>query len=621
VPESNGLSDRGNAVTKQREFRHLVVFGSLPFFTAALLLTGCGDQSRSAVPAQDAPSSGSVQQALADEALLNAGGPGDQLASDVNGVLSSLSLDVQQLIPLSAAPVPRPPRTDIKNQAAAVRLGKALFWDIQLGGDGQTACASCHFKGGVDNRLLNSINPGPNGRWDAVSGPGQLFSFQHLDDTDPTDASPPTEDDILGSQGVPRMVFKSLNPDPLVAADICVADSSGLFAVHRQVTGRNAPSTVAAVFNRQQFWDGRANDKFNGLNPFGNTGNAAPPKAVTSLAPLPIAGPEAFRPDGNLAYIDTGVTEDLVPSSSLASQAVGPVNNDVEMSCAGRKMNGRNGLAAKMLERRPLRLQSIDSTDSVLGALADPLGGLRVTYRQLVKAAFNDALLLRSQDRFTSVLGQAIQAYETTLIPSQTKFDSYLAGDITALSDQQKAGLAVFQGRGNCMSCHAGTELTDASARYFAQHGPLNSDGGDQGFHNIGVRPTENDLGRAGVGPAGVSFSESGSKFDRGAFKTPSLRNLKLSAPYFHNGGAASVHDVIDFYERHGTFDNPEKSAQMSRIELLSDDHAALEDFLLNGLLDCRVAVNSAPFDHPSLPVPNGSSLGAVGAAGQGSCP
>lgn len=529
--------------------------------------------------------------------------------------LKTLSLDGGLLVPLWAVPVPRPLRSDIVDQAAAVRLGKALFWDIQLGSDGQTACASCHFSAGADNRMTNTVNLGKNLLWEAVSGPGQLFAFHtSSDSTDPEDHASPEGDDILGSQGVARMLFKSISKDRNVAVDVCEPDPSTPFTTFRQVTGRNAPSTIAAVFNRQQFWDGRANDKFNGFNPFGNTLNAREPTRVKKDA-------RKYREDGDISNIDRGTVENLMPNSSLASQAVGPVNNDVEMACAGRKMNGANGLAAKMLDRKPLRLQQVSPQDSVLGALTDPAGGLKVTYRQLIRAAFKDKEGLRSQDRFTNILGQAIQAYESTLIPDQTPFDRFLAGQPDALTERQQQGFQVFSGSGGCMNCHAGTELTDASPRFFALNGPLNSDGGDQGFHNIGVRPTTEDLGRAGLGPGGVSFSQSGSSSDRGAFKTPSLRNLKLTAPYMHNGSKATIHDVVDFYERQGDFDNPEKSPMMSRIELHSEDHPALEDFLLNGLLDCRVSISAAPFDHPALVIPNGLDLPAVGADGQGSCP
>ena len=64
------------------------------------------------------------------------------------------------LAPLSSVAVPQLGGGDIVDAAAAVRLGKALFWDVQTGGDGQVACASCHFHGGADSRLLNVLNPG-----------------------------------------------------------------------------------------------------------------------------------------------------------------------------------------------------------------------------------------------------------------------------------------------------------------------------------------------------------------------------------------------------------------------------------------------------------------------------
>ncbi len=113
----------------------------------------------------------------------------------------------------------------------------------------------------------------------------------------------------------------------------------------------------------------------------------------------------------------------------------------------------------------------------------------------------------------------------------------------------------------------------------------------------------------------------SGASADRGAFKTPGLRNVGLTAPYFHNGGKATLADVVDFYDRGGDFPNPEKAKRLEVLGLSSGDKAALLDFLQNGLTDCRTASEAAPFDHPSLPLPNGTGLAAIGAAGTGPCP
>src|SRR5262249_54450236 len=215
---------------------------------------------------------------------------------------------------------------------------------------------------------------------------------------------------------------------------------------------------------------------------------------------------------------------------------------------------------------------------------------------------------------------QAIQAYESTLIPDQTPMDHYLAGNKNALTSSQQLGLNLLSGKGKCTTCHAGAELTDASLTFAAQKGLINEDGGDQGFHNNGVRPTAEDLGRAGTGPNNVSFSQSGSPKDHGAFKTPGLRNVKLTAPYFHNGGKATLEDVVDFYSRGGDFANPEKAKRIQPRNFSAGEKTALVDFLTNGLTDCRTEKEAAPFGHPAPPLPNGTGRPAVGAAGTGAC-
>jgi cytochrome c peroxidase len=284
-------------------------------------------------------------------------------------------------------------------------------------------------------------------------------------------------------------------------------------------------------------------------------------------------------------------------------------------------------LATKLLARPALKLQMVDPTDSVLGALsASPNPGLvcsghPCSYQELIDAAFSATLASLSQAQFSRIWGQAIQAYEATLIPSDTPLDRYLAGNSSAMTSSQQRGFDRFKGKGNCTKCHAGSELSDATVGFAAAQGLINEDGGDQGFHNLGVRPTAEDLGRAGLGPKGVSFSVSGSNFDHGAFKTAALRNVKLTAPYFHNGGKATLTDVVNFYNQGGDFANPEKANRIKPLSFDAQDIAAVVDFLTNALTDCRTEKERAPFDHPSLVVPNGTSLPAVGAAGTGACP
>src|SRR5215813_9221222 len=503
-----------------------------------------------------------IAAGLADASLAVAGGnSGSGSSGKGGGTASTLS---------------PPPRTggSIVNNDAAIRLGKALFWDEQSGGDGRIACATCHFHAGADNRVVNTLHPGPDGIFDSggVRGPGQRFTPANI-----------VNDDRVGSQGIASSKFVEIRPGN--AVDNCMAVDDPIFHDNRRTTGRNTPPMINAVFNRQNFWDGRANDNFNGNDPFGNTAN-------------------------QLGHIGKTVT-----NSSLASQAVGPPNNPVEMSCDGRVFNGPGSLGAKMLSLTPLGRQQVSRQDSALGGLSNwPGNGLTKSYSELITDAYGatwGTTAAVQAANFSRIWGEAVQAYVSTLISDQAPFDRYMEGDRSALTSNQQRGLDRFNGKGQCAKCHAGRELTDASISFYNENGPINEDGGDQGFHNTGVRPAKEDAGRAGLGPNGASFSESGSEVDNGAFKTPSLHNVGLRAPHFHNGGKKDLEAVVDFYDRGGDF--PHASKRVKPMGFSSEDKAALVDFLQNGLTDCRVAREEAPFDHPSIDPPNGVFIPATG--------
>src|SRR5437867_12612652 len=105
--------------------------------------------------------------------------------------------------------------TGIINNAAAIRLGKALFWDMQAGGDGQIACATCHFHAGADNRTFNTLHPGPDGIFASggVTAAGQNFTPSNI-----------VNDDRVGSQGIVGSILVSIDPISTNAADICTPD-------------------------------------------------------------------------------------------------------------------------------------------------------------------------------------------------------------------------------------------------------------------------------------------------------------------------------------------------------------------------------------------------------------
>ena len=577
-------------------------------------------------------------------------------------------------VSLNQVPVPEPVNLGkfVVNKNAAITLGKALFWDMQLGSDGLTACATCHFHAGTDSRTRNTLHAGVDGKFDnGNSRPNAdltLADFPLVRFVNPVDRTTArTErDDRIGAQGVNKTQFLSIVQGQDKDAGRIVRDT----AFHnngrnvRQSTGRNAPTMINAVFNFANFLDGRANHYFNGVNPFG----------------IMDAGARVYRNDGT-ALVPISLVNDLtnnpwaLDNASLASQAVGPPLNSVEMSWGGRSWPE---VGRKMLALKPLAKQAVHLNDSILATLRDPSGkGLTTTYGALIQAAFAPEFwnspaqvngFSHMEQNFSLFFGLAIQLYEATLIADQTPFDRFLQGDPAALSASALLGFGIFQSGGaGCFNCHIGAELTGASvslARNGAEAGLIelmaagnNALGNyDIGYYNVGNTRTTDDIGRGGNGPftmangqpmplsfVGQHFAGAANlgftpiaqpgcidnflanppticpptadaitrQVVNGAFKTPGLRNVELTGPYFHNGGMVTLMQVVDFYTRGGNFhteniDNLDPF--INTIGQLQADEAsqiALVDFLLS-LTDERVRWEQAPFDHPQLLIPNG---------------
>ena len=90
-----------------------------------------------------------------------------------------------------------------------------------------------------------------------------------------------------------------------------------------------------------------------------------------------------------------------------------------------------------------------------------------------------------------------------------------------------------------------------------------------------------------------------------GATKTPGLRNIELTAPFFANGGQATLMQLVEFYTRGGDFPSADVDPNLTRAGFSDTEKAAVVAFL-KALTDERVRSQSAPFDHPSLVLPNG---------------
>jgi cytochrome c peroxidase len=567
---------------------------------------------------------------------------------------------------LNQVQVPLPADLDvyIKDRAAAIRLGKALFWDMQVGSD-KMACASCHYNAGADSRSVNQLNPGPDGRFDTThSNNFQLKLDTHFPLTKFTNALDVTSpkirsrNDIVGSQGVFKADFVGLTNGAFGvgsfgAEDAGVIRPDALFTRSgvntRQVTGRNSPSVINAVFNHRNFWDGRAHNEFNGVNSFGDSDVNA---RVYETDPV----------TGEAVAVQVSIVD-----ASLASQAVAPVNSSVEMAHGGRNFAI---VAKKLLGVKPLALQKVAGDDSVLGAVANPTKGLDTTYDALIKAAIQDKWWNGSnrfnvaaggrvvpaaagqfshlEGNFSLIFGLAVMMYESTLVSDQTPYDNYLNGNTTALSASAVRGIAVLETQG-CVNCHTGATLTNAATpialldaagaglNILSEVMPMQDNlisAYDIGYYNIGVRPTAEDIGIGANDPFGnpLSFSRglqvgfitennrpAGQEVTattrlaiNGAFKTPGLRNVALTAPYMHNGGAATLSQVINIYHRGGDFGRENMPDTSPDVALAGGMTVFQKRDLLQLMLemtDARVERRSAPFDHPELIIPNGHTV------------
>lgn len=134
----------------------------------------------------------------------------------------------------------------------------------------------------------------------------------------------------------------------------------------------------------------------------------------------------------------------------------------------------------------------------------------------------------------------ALATYERTLVSNKSSFDRWIDGDELAISAAAQRGFVVFNSTGRCNKCHSGWRFTDDS------------------FHDIGLR--SEDIGRGKFAPPSVTIMKH-------AFKTPSLRNARMSGPYMHNGSMKTMEEVLDHYEKGGEI-RPSLSPEMKPVKL-----------------------------------------------------
>ena len=154
-------------------------------------------------------------------------------------------------------------------------------------------------------------------------------------------------------------------------------------------------------------------------------------------------------------------------------------------------------------------------------------------------------------------IAQAIATYKRTVVSGNSPYDRYMAGDSRAMSPAAVRGMELFNTKANCKGCHVGFNFTDES------------------YHNLGIgwdpyRERLVDIGR---------FAQTKFESDKGAFKTPTLRNIALTAPYMHNGTLTSLKRVVEFYNQGGRA-NPWLSKEIEPLHLTAQEADDLVQFL-----------------------------------------
>jgi cytochrome c peroxidase len=207
-------------------------------------------------------------------------------------------------------------------------------------------------------------------------------------------------------------------------------------------------------------------------------------------------------------------------AASLEEQALGPIENPVEMG--------------NTVERVVETLSGIDG------------------YQRQFAAVFGRSTIT------PEMVGKAIAAFERTVLSGNSDWDRWLAThDESVISESARRGEVLFRGKAGCAQCHLGFNFTDATFDL---------------YHNIGIgmHLSDPDLGR---------YEVTGVDADRGAFKTPTMRNITQTAPYMHGGRVATLEEVIDIYDQ-GGMPNEWLDPKMSPLNLTDEEKADLLAFM-----------------------------------------
>jgi cytochrome c peroxidase len=215
--------------------------------------------------------------------------------------------------------------------------------------------------------------------------------------------------------------------------------------------------------------------------------------------------------------LSTGGTDRLVHSVGVANRA-GSINAPTVFNSGLNSKQFWDGRAESLEAQIDGPTHSFNEMDSSWPEILTKLK-LSPEYREAFALLYPEGIRI-------DTIKDAIATFERSLSTPNSRFDQFLGGNVSALSEEEKDGYRLFKNYG-CSSCHQGANV---GGNMFEKFGVMGDYFADRG------KPTKADLGR---------FNVTGDETDRHVFKVPGLRNIALTAPYFHDGSAVTLQEAV----------------------------------------------------------------------------
>lgn len=308
--------------------------------------------------------------------------------------------------------------------------------------------------------------------------------------------------------------------------------------------------------------------------------------------PVPLDNPQTSAKIelGKKLYFDARLSADNTVSCATCHNPAlgwsddGPTSSGIRKQLGGRRSPPVANAAYLPLQFWDGRAPSLE--EQAKGPIANPIE-MGNTHDAMLKTV---NYIAGYQEEFKQVFGttpitidqvaQAIAAFERTVVTTDSPFDRFVRGEEEALTPIEKKGLEIFNGKGHCTACHWGGHFSDGR------------------FHNLGVSPVESskedDKGR---------FVITKDPKDMRAYKTPTVRDAALRAPFMHDGSEKTLEAVVELYDKGGRTNDPNLDPLIVPLGLSGGEKKALVAFMKRAMTSTNPEVaNVKPVAQSEFP-------------------